>query len=548
MAGGKETGRQKMIGMMYLVLTALLALNVSSTVIDKFVFLNEALVSANNATEERNQAIVQNILKAINDSGNRPDDVKVGKLATDLHAETKKLLEELKSLKDTMIIMTGNYTEGYTAKYIGDANNLEGKTDYDKVGNYMMPVEEGGDGHGERLKEMLNGYASELQTNLKSVGASDEIVAPIKPFALDAEEDEIYKEDPNQKGKKFADLAFHSSPTPAALATVSEFQSRILGYETRALDFLKDKVGAGDLKFDVIVPMVKPESKYVAQGAKYTAKMFIAASSSSVIPTMAYNSKEIPVDPSGQGTVEFTATASNYDKDGLSRQTYKAAITINKAGKDTTFTDEIEYFVVKPVISIQSQSVNALYLNCGNKLDVQVPALGTSYNPAFTASNGDAVKGSEKGQVTIVPNSLKEVTLNVSSNGALVGSRSFGVRKIPQPTLAAFTDQGEVNMKTGISAKTPRLYLKAIPDESFKQFLPEDALFRIAQAEVTLVSGGIGRATIQVGETINLATIAAQARKGDQLVIEIKKVQRQNFRKEVEDFGSFQRFINIPLN
>ncbi|MEP5233869.1 MAG: gliding motility protein GldM, partial [Cyclobacteriaceae bacterium] len=61
MAGGKETGRQKMVGMMYLVLTALLALNVSSTVIDKFVFLNDSLVRANNETEERNVAILQNI-------------------------------------------------------------------------------------------------------------------------------------------------------------------------------------------------------------------------------------------------------------------------------------------------------------------------------------------------------------------------------------------------------------------------------------------------------------------------------------------------------
>ena len=548
MAGGKETGRQKMIGMMYLVLTALLALNVSSTVIDKFVFLNEALVRANEETEERNQALVQGIKKAVDDSGGREEDVKYATAAVELRAKTDELLNELQDFKKTMIDITGGYTEGYEPDYEGDAKNLEGKTDYDKVGNYMMPLEEGGEGHGERLKELLNEYSVEVQQSLKSMGADESVTAPIHPFAKDADEDPIYSKDPNQKGKKFSDLAFHSSPTPAALATISEFQSRILGYETRALDFLSSKVGAGDLKFDVIVPMVKPESKYVAQGAKYVAKMFIAASSSAVTPTMTYNDKSIEVDASGQGLVEFTASANNYDKEGLSRQTYTAAITVNTGGRDTTFVDEIEYFVVKPVISIQSQSVNALYLNCGNKLDVQVPALGTSYNPSFTASNGDAVKGSEKGQVTIVPRSLKEVKLNVSSNGALVGSRSFGVRRIPQPTLTAYTDQGEVNMKSGISAKTPRLYLKAIPDESFQQFLPEDAKFRVAQAEVTLVSGGIGRNTMQVGETINLSAIAAQARKGDQLVIEIKKVQRQNFRKEVEDFGNFQRFINIPLN
>lgn len=548
MSGGKETGRQKMIGMMYLVLTALLALNVSSTVIDKFVFLDDSLVRANTESEERNIAVLANIVSTVDDSGNRPEDVKVMEASQELRAETAKVIEGLLELKLEMIEVSGGYLEGKEPLRPGDAKYLVGKTDYDKVGAYMMPIEDGGEGKGEKLKELLNGYAEFVKAKLESLGAEGNVVEHIKPIALDADLDPVYKEDPNQKGKVFADLAFHSSPTPAGLATVSEFQSRVLGYETRGLDFLSSKVGAGDLKFDVIVPMVKPESKYVAAGSKYSAKMFIAASSSGVTPTMQYNKNDIVVDPSGQGLVEFTANAKTYDKEGLSRQTYTADITVNTGAGDTTFTTEIEYFVVKPVIQIQSQSVNALYLNCGNKLDVQVPALGTNYNPSFSAANGKTYKGTEKGQVTIVPNSLKEVTLNVSSNGNAVGSRKFGVRRIPQPRLAAFTSKGEVNMKSGISAKTPRLQLRVIPDESFQQFLPDDAKFRISQAEVTLVSGGIGRVTLPVGEQINLSAIAAQARKGDQLVIEIKKVQRQNFRKEVEDFAISTRFINIPLN
>ena len=65
MSGGKETGRQKMVGMMYLVLTALLALNVSNTIIDKFVFINESLVSANNETQDRNIQIMESIIKPL---------------------------------------------------------------------------------------------------------------------------------------------------------------------------------------------------------------------------------------------------------------------------------------------------------------------------------------------------------------------------------------------------------------------------------------------------------------------------------------------------
>ncbi|MFH6983219.1 type IX secretion system motor protein PorM/GldM [Marinoscillum luteum] len=549
MSGGKETPRQKLIGMMYLVLTALLALNVSITIIDKFVFLDDSLVKANRESEERNGQIVESIIKTVDDSGNREDDVKVAELAQEIRTETSKMLKELTELKIALVEESGGYEEGKSPEYPGDAKHLIGKTDYSTVGHYMMPLEDGGQGHGIELKERLNKFPEILKEKLSAIGASEADLAAYKKIAVDADEDPVYKEDPNQKGKAFADLAFSDSPTPAGIATISEFQSRILSYETRALDFLSDKVGAGDLKFDVIVPMVKPESRYVAAGTKYTAKMFIAASSSGVTPTMTYDGNEIEVDASGQGLVEFTANSSTFDAEGLAKKTYEAAITVTlPGGRDTTFTDVVEYFVVKPTIQIQSTSVNALYLRCGNNLDVQVPQLGVAYNPAFSATNAKTYQGSAKGQVTIVPTSTEQVVLKVSSNGNLIGSREFGVRRIPAPTITVYTDQGEVNMKTGISAKTPRLYIKAVPDESFQQFLPEDAKFRVAEAQITLVSGGIGRTTITVGETANLTAIVSQARKGDQLSIEIRKVQRQNFRKEVEDFNNYNRFINISLN
>ncbi|WP_258099523.1 type IX secretion system motor protein PorM/GldM [Marinoscillum pacificum] len=549
MAGGKETPRQKLIGMMYLVLTALLALNVSTTVIDKFVFLDDSLVRANGETEKRNTQVLENIVKTVDDTGNRAADVKVVEAAQEIRAEAAKVLKELTTLKGTLVDLTGGYEEGHAPEYTGDAKHLKGKTDYDKVGHYMMPEEEGGEGNGVVLKESLNGYAELVKTKLKELGAEENELEFFKAIAVDADEDPIYSQDPNQKGKTFSTLAFDSSPTPAGLATISDFQSKVLRYETAALDFLSGKVGAGDLKFDVIVPMVKPESKYVAAGTKYTAKMFIAASSSGITPTMTYNGSEIPVDASGQGAVEFTATSASFDKEGLARKTYEAAISVTlPGGKDTTFTSEIEYFVVKPTIQIQSTAVQALYLRCGNNLDVQVPQLGVAYNPSFTASNARTFQSStEKGQVTVVPSNGQDVELKVSSSGNFIGARTFKVRRIPAPTITPFSSQGPINLKDGIPAKTPRISLRALADESFQQFLPDDAKFRVAEATLTLVSGGIGRASVTSGPDVNLGPIAAQARKGDNIVVEVKRVQRQNFRGDVEDFNNFNRIITIPL-
>lgn len=548
MAGGKETPRQKLIGMMYLVLTALLALNVSTTVIDKFVFLDDSLVRANRETDERNALVLESIVDMVNETGNRPKDQAVMEAAQEIRAKASEVLKELTLLKDTLVTLTGGYEEGHEGEYKGDAKHLKGKTDYDKVGHYMMPEEEGGEGHGARLKEVLNGYAQFVREKLTEVGAEESDLTYYRPIALDADEDPIYSEDPNQQGKPFSTLAFDSSPTPAGLATISEFQSRVLSYETGAMDFLSKKVGAGDVKFDRIIPMVKPESKYVAAGTKYTAQMFIAASSSGMTPTMTYDGNEIEV-TDGQGLVEFTANSSSFDENGLARKTYEAAITVTlPGGIDTTFKETYEYFVVKPTIQIQSTSVQALYLRCGNNLDVQVPQLGVAYNPSFSASNANTYQsGSSKGQVTVVPTNGQDVELKVSSSGNYIGSRTFKVRRIPAPTIVPGTNQGPINLKDGMDAKTPRIFLQAVADESFQQFLPEDAKFRVAQATVTLVSGGIGRQSVTSGPQVNLGAIASQARKGDNLVIEIKQVQRQNFRGDVEDFNNFQRIVTIPL-
>ncbi len=544
MAGGKETPRQKMIGMMYLVLTALLALNVSTTVLDKFAFINQSLEQANSETSNRNGQTLSGMIKSVEEKGNRDEDRAVIVAAEQLRARTQEVFASLEESKEAFIAETGGYEEGHD----GDRMHINGKTNYDKVGHYMMPKEDGGDGNGEAMQALLNGYADEIKAMLKKNGADDKELAKYHKLAKDADEDEYWSKDPNQRGKKWSQLQFHDAPTHAGLATVSEFQANVLGYETAALDYLKKRVGLKDLTFDEIKPVVMPQSRYVAAGTKYQADMFIAASASGLNDQikMTYNGNAITV-VDGVGKVEFTATPGSYDKEGNARKTFEAAITVPLGGGlDTTFTDQIEYFVSKPVIQIQSQSVNALYLNCGNALDVQVPALGNSYNPRFSAQGGDAIAGSERGLVTVVPNARK-VVLTVSSNGNRIGSREFAVRAIPAPEIKAFTDQGEVNLKDGISARTPRLLLKAIPDQSFAEFLPNDAKFRVAEAEVTLVSGGLGRGSVRTGEQVNLAQVARNARRGDQLVIEIKKVQRQNFRRQVEDFNRFTRFINISL-
>ena len=285
--------------------------------------------------------------------------------------------------------------------------------------------------------------------------------------------------------------------------------------EQAALDELARKVGAEDVKFDKIVPMVRPEAKVVAAGTKYVADMFIAASSSSINPDMFVNGKKIPV-TGGFGKVEFPATASNYDKDGLAKQTYKAEIKVAlPGGRDTTYTNVIEYFVAKPVIQVQSASVQALYLQSGNELNVQVPALGTNYAPSFSAEGATAIPGNKPGVVVLVPNA-KNVKLNVSSGGTYIGSENFNVRLVPKPEIVPTDGAREYDAKQGIkAAQLGRLVMRADADASFKEFLPKDARFRVTGYTVYLARGNRPVANQKVsGPEVNLRQWAAQAKAG----------------------------------
>ncbi|MDX1627178.1 MAG: gliding motility protein GldM, partial [Fulvivirga sp.] len=147
MAGGKETPRQKMIGMMYLVLTALLALQVSNAVLEKFIFIDEALHRAGDELREKNTTIVAKIQNEVSEKGNRPEDKKVLDKATKVRDMTQELMAYMDTTRKTMARITApNDDDGYD----DETGQLIGAKDYDKVANYMIKK-----GHGEELKKRL---------------------------------------------------------------------------------------------------------------------------------------------------------------------------------------------------------------------------------------------------------------------------------------------------------------------------------------------------------------------------------------------------------
>ena len=532
MAGG-DSPRQKMINMMYIVLIAMLALNVDTKVLKKFIMINQSFEVTNSDKLIENNKKVESIRAAVDDSGNRREDVEVLNLSESIREKSSSIINHMDDIKSTIIEETG----GDDGK-----GGIKGYKNIDFVYSYMQP--DGDDlGKGASLQVLLNGFSDFVQD---SVFLGDEN-SGVTDLAKNADQISLYQDDlPTDPSFTSLNFGFGTS-AGAGLATISQLQADVINLEIKALDKLAASVGAADLKFDVVTLTTLPEQKVVAAGAKYKTQLFLSAASSAIVPTMTADGDTLEV-ANGKGYYEFTATGGSYDRDGLSKQSYVGAISVTlPGGKDTTFVDTVEYFVARPVIQIQSASVQALYLNCGNEIQVNVPALGSEYNPAFSANGGDVQKGSKAGQITIIPKS-KNVNLRVSNAGNFIGSQSFGVRQIPAPEIKARVRGKDIDLKNGIAANTPSFSLDAVADASFAEFLPKDARFQVREAEIILARAGRGVATRRVNsKNVNLNQLPGR-RKGDNIVIEIKKVARANFRGEVEDFKNFApRVITIPL-
>src|SRR4028118_2406285 len=137
MAGIKETPRQKMIGMMYLVLTALLVLQVTSAILEKFVLLNNSLEQSTGSSNRVNQSTLENIRATVQKSGNRANDLAIVKQADEVRKQTADIISQIDGLKQRIITDAGGGVD--------EAGSIRNLSEEEKVAQIMI----GGNRNGE---------------------------------------------------------------------------------------------------------------------------------------------------------------------------------------------------------------------------------------------------------------------------------------------------------------------------------------------------------------------------------------------------------------
>ena len=518
MAGAKETPRQRMIGMMYLVLTALLALQVSNQILQKFVLLNDGMERTSRNYISKNEFTVSSIKSTVEQQGNNEKDVpKVG-AAEEVRNASKEIFTYLEELKQQLITQS-------------NAINEEGNFVSSSLKNTEVPGNMfANNGKGEEMKAKLNAYPTQVSQILSGIG----IDMTFQPIAKDAGEIPLFANDSEVRNKDFVALNFVKSPVGAVMALISQYQNEVLNIESEALSQITSSIGTFYFKADIVEARIAATSNVVAAGTKFEGDMFIASSSSAAAPAMSIDGRSVPVE-NGFGKIEFTVTpAGQYDDRGLAKRVLKGEIVTNVGGEDKVLPVEYEYYVAQPVVKVSSEVVQQLYADCANELLIEVPALGNSYSPDFTVSNGQSIKGNRPGQLTVIPGASGKVTIGVSSGGNKIDDVTYDIKPVPEPTLVPTLSNGSEIDQAQAQAIGSLTGMKVLakPEATFGRTMAKDANFDVTGGEVRLLRNDVPRQTVPIsnGNSIAMRSLMESARAGDDIVIVVTQVTRTNFR------------------
>ncbi|HEY9117012.1 MAG TPA: hypothetical protein VIN11_04250, partial [Roseivirga sp.] len=231
MAGGKETPRQKMIGMMYLVLTALLALQIKDTVLEKFVLIENGLEVSNSAFFDYNQRVLENIQSDVANQGNKDGDLAVQKVAENVRSITTGLANYIDELK----IEVGKASAGGDTSRIYERSTLK---KYEEPSNYLVNK-----GNAELLKEKLDEYPGKINALVDYLGKGGMNAEWMKSIAIDANDIKFYENNAEAKGEDYARFNFYKAPLASVLAQLTFYKNQVYSKEAEVLNKLRGLVG-----------------------------------------------------------------------------------------------------------------------------------------------------------------------------------------------------------------------------------------------------------------------------------------------------------------
>jgi gliding motility-associated protein GldM len=396
--------RQKMINMMYLVLTALLALNVSSEILNAFKTVNRSLENTNNTVNNSTVSVMASLEQKTKDPVTKTKaDIWFPK-ATTAQNISKDLFTYIQSLKDEIVKEAGGDPNDPTKKFKED--NLDIAT--------RILVEKG---KGKELLKRLTEYRSKILTGIDP--KIDSAFSKTLPIDL------TIPVGRNKASKTWEGAYFHMVPTVAALTILSKFQNDVKTTENRVITFCHEQVGKVEIIFDAFEAIVGQNTNYLMPGQDLEITAGLGAFSKSKLPDVFIGGAKIGLNEKGMAVHKVPGGA-------LGEHSVPVRVTFtDQDGKLQERTIDVKYKVGASNASIALDKMNVLYIGVDNPITVSASGGGDD-KIQVSISQGSLVKTGTGKYVARVNKVDDNTIVTVTVDGKVAGASPFRVRTIPE--------------------------------------------------------------------------------------------------------------------
>jgi gliding motility-associated protein GldM len=414
--------RQLMINVMYIVLTALLALNVSAEVFNAFDMVRDGLNKSSAALDVANAKVPQQIKDR---AKSKPEYAKYAARVDSVVQLGDDLSAYIDGITEYLIDQTGNrdgVANDGDYRVIKETKELIGKRNFDITTHYLVEKGKGMELH-DKIVEYKNKFLSMVEPEDRE---SVEMALTI--------DDEAWKHSLTKR-ENWADFTFNHMPLSATLPIFAKFKNDAKASEAAVLNYLLGKVGGEDVVLDQFTVSSNAKKSYVIKGETFEADVFLTASASAASNTgvsISINGARVPVDENGVAKYKVTTSSVGPKK-------YNAAVTVtNPVTKEVkTYTNTFEYEVGERSVTVSPTKMNVFYIGVDNP--VEVSASGVSSNQlkvSMSGAGGGSIKQNADGSFTVnVKNPTKigeYANINVEAPG-LKATKQFRVKRIPDP-------------------------------------------------------------------------------------------------------------------
>lgn len=446
--GGKETPRQKMIGMMYLVLTALLAMNVSKQILQGYLAVNDSIINSKNNIKQTNTKIYEAFQNSVG----------ANRAAGPYFEKATEAQKKINEVYDYIGKLSGHITakvEGFLDDKMGDTLNLRNAQkmdDYD-VPSYELGIAEPkdpkkGPNTAAELKEKLTKLSADLVSMLDNMQKNP--ATKLMKDDYDNIKKKIESLKPTDSNRNEGDIKFnwemdnfYHLPLAAVTVNFNRMQVELKNVESEILNVFSGASGKLAIKFDQIKARVVAPSSYIQAGQPYEADIFLAASSSKLGQgdmkiMLGIDSAAAAAGQESSDLVELVNGEGKMKKGtgGQGEQKYKGVIKYkNPDGTFKFYPFEGAYMVAAPALAVSAEQMKVFYVGVDNPIMVQ--AAGIAPTSLKVSASGGGAQLTPKGGGLYMGRFTTpgECIISATADNKPQGTSKFKVKPLPKPEL-----------------------------------------------------------------------------------------------------------------